>query len=107
MQQLLTTEHVYNIPAIHYFSERDIHPGQNLSEEHDLSSDDRDAGGMSAILRLSKGTRVMLLRNMKPKSGMVNGAMGTVDDISIDQTTNQIIRISVLFDNPDIGRVLN
>ena len=51
-------------------------------------------GGLQAVLHLAVGARVMLRRNIDVKLGLVNGAIGTVTDIT--QTC-----VSVQFDHLD------
>ena len=51
-----------------------------------ISKDDRVAGGLPSSLTVSKGTRIMLIRNISTSHGLVNGAMGYVVyfDLAVD-----------------------
>ena len=80
-QQILTASddtNSFNLNAEHYFSQNDKEPGGNVSNEFN-PGDDRDAGNIPITIYLTKGTRVMLIRNIMLDTGLVNGAMGTVE----------------------------
>lgn len=49
----------------------------------------------------------MLIRNIHTESGLVNGAMGTISDISYETRNghSEPTKIYVLFDNQSIGRL--
>ena len=59
-----------------------------------LNSDCNKTAGLEAKLSLSVGARVMLRRNLDTKSGLVNGAMGTVMCITLQHVTVQFDHIS-------------
>ena len=84
----------FTIHAKHIFSDHDLSPQEQVSHNH-LPLDDRDAGGLLNILRLSINTRVMLLRNLNTHYGRVNGAIGTVRSIYEE---NGLYTVKVQFD---------
>lgn len=90
--------------AIHYFSSADIAPKENVTSEL-IPDDDRDAGGLPNKLIVSCGTRVMLLRNLAVKQGLVNGAMGTIQAIDFQENVSAM-PIHVIFDDKEIGRIM-
>jgi len=63
--------------AEHIFSQFDIHSGVEVPGTL-IPEDDKYAGGFPCELQISIGTRVMLLRNLVTREGLVNGAMGVV-----------------------------
>lgn len=65
-RQLPSQLHTFN--ADHMFSQYDLCPGADV----------KYAGGLPIELQVSVGTRVMLLRNLVTREGLVNGAMGVV-----------------------------
>lgn len=54
--------------------------------------------GLEETLKIGIGARVMLRRNLEVKSGLVNGSLGVVTDITFDDR-NSVSRIVVQFDN--------
>ena len=65
------------------------------SEQLDkLNSDCNKTAGLEAKLSLAVGARVMLRRNLDTKSGLVNGAMGTVLSITSQHVTVQFDHIT-------------
>ena len=57
-----------------------------------LNKDSSNTAGLEAVLRVAVGARVMLRRNIDVKGGLVNGAIGTVEE-------GQSNRISIKFDH--------
>ena len=77
-----------------------------------ISDDDSNCGGLPKTLHLGIGSRVMLLRNIETKAGLVNGAQGTVMDFqwlhdNITSTSKFPCAVLVLFDNPNVGAVFD
>lgn len=77
MQKLITEKEVKIIEAQHYFSQYDINP-KDVVDDDLIPEDDRDAGGLANTLKISEGTRIMLIRNIFTSKGLVNGAIGYV-----------------------------
>ena len=68
---------------------------KKASEQLDkLNSDCNKTAGLEAKLSLAVGARVMLRRNLDTKSGLVNGAMGTVLSITSQHVTVQFDHIT-------------
>lgn len=73
-----------------------------------IPDDDADAGGLCKLLPLSRGCRVMLIRNIACNDGLVNGARGTVVGFDNECTSNDASKIQgvmVKFDDPKIGQI--
>ena len=69
------------------------------AQEHltKMDKDDRNTAGLEKCLRLSKGTRVMLRRNIDTGKKLVNGSTGTIINFEYDQR-NQVQQIIIQFD---------
>ena len=67
-----------------------------------LNHDCNNTAGLEAVLTLAVGARVMLRRNVNVKSGLVNGAIGTVVAIS---PTRIAVKFDHLTDTRDIEQV--
>ena len=67
-----------------------------------LNHDCNNTAGLEAVLTLAVGARVMLRRNVNVKSGLVNGAIGTVVAIS---PTCIAVKFDHLTDTRDIEQV--
>ena len=92
VQNLLPSK-CHIIFAKHRFSENDINP-EEIFDEQLIPSDDRDAGGLPLCLKLSVGTKVMLLRNLNVEYGLVNGASGFVTHVELDENLQYSIKVS-------------
>lgn len=103
-QSQLTGE-TCEIVAEHYFGPRDQVPGSMDVDPFLIPEDERDAGGLHLNLRLSVGSRVMLIRNIDTPRGLVNGAMGQVQ--SFTYIDNVVDTVSVLFDDSCVGQQTN
>lgn len=82
---------IISISASHYFSQSDQNALASVDSNY-IPTDDRLAGGLCNILQIAINARVMLIRNIHTESGLVNGAMGTISDISYEtrmDTLNQ------------------
>ena len=67
-----------------------------------IPNDDRDAGGLPRNLVLSIATRVTLIRNIATEHGLINGALGFVCHIQMNE--NKPSRIYIQFDDNNNGR---
>ena len=103
MQNSFKNRSIFTIPAKHYFSQNDICPKEMVQNEL-IPDDDRDAGGLINVLKVSIGTRIMLIRNIYTSQGLVNGAMGYVEEIERNNIEANISLIYVKFDDPEIGK---
>ncbi|XP_061170865.1 uncharacterized protein LOC133180335 [Saccostrea echinata] len=82
--------------------EDDNFMGQVL--ENHIPSNDSIAGGLTNLLMVSVGARFMLMRNIKTENGLVNGAIGTIVNITFTNDKDKPSCIYVKFDDPKIGR---
>ena len=71
-----------------------------------LPTSDTHTNGIPNELTLVIGAPVMLLRNICQSRGMCNGSRGTVHSFSYDDH-DCIDTVNVLFDDPNVGQVLN
>ena len=55
------------------------------------------------LLTVKINARVMITTNIDVSDGFTNGAMGTVTNVVIDQTTGKISAILVAFDSEHVG----
>lgn len=101
--QSLLNSRVHTFMSDHVFSNYDVHPGLDVPPEL-IPNDDRHAGGLPQELQVSVGTRVMLLRNLVTNEGLVNGAMGIVTHIELQENGVEF-QIFVRFDDINIGRM--
>ena len=63
-----------------------------------------ETGGLAAEVQVAVNARYMHTKNTDLSDGLVNGAVGTVTHIEIDQNHLLNGTIYVEFDNPNIGR---
>jgi len=59
------------------------------SEEMFLPQHEQDCGGLPHTIELAIGMRVMLIKNIDPSVGLVNGAIGTITHIQLPGVVNQ------------------
>ena len=91
VQKTLTTEE-FVVKAEHFFSQNDLTPNLQVDDDDLILDDDRDAGGLLSTLTLSVGIRVMLVRNLCVKFGLVNGARGYIHAIHTIPFTDAIVK---------------
>ena len=63
-----------------------------------------ETGNLRNVLTVKINARVMITTNIDVTHGLTNGAMGTVTNIVIDQTTGKISVIVVAFDSEHVGQ---
>ena len=64
-----------------------------------IKSDGTRTGGLERQLELCVNARVMLKRNLNIESGLVDGALGTVNDFRFQNET--VVQIEIKFDKID------
>ena len=87
---------MFRIEAEHYFASGDTQAGL-LCPPKFVPVDDKDAGYIPSCLEVSVGSGVLLLRNLDMSRGLVNGAMGVVHNIELNDL-GRVQYIHVLFD---------
>lgn len=75
-------------------------PGQTVSDDL-ITADDRQGGGLPRRLSISLGTRVMLLRNICTKEGLINGAMGFGSDFEYIDSSLSVVYVK--FNDSSVG----
>lgn len=90
------------ITAEHFYSSQNTSAGGEVPD-HLIPEDDRLAGNLPNVLELSVGTRIMLIRNITASTGLVNGALGTVQ--SFRYTGRILTGILVYFDDESVGQI--
>ena len=97
-----------NVNCVIITAEHDLSDGEMSYDQAPIENfipiDDRDAGGLPLSLCISKGTRVMLIRNMATDHGMVNGLLGFVSLLEV-QEDGVSLRIHINFDDELVGRI--
>lgn len=88
--------------AIDIFGVNDIASGHLADEDH-VPKDDRDCGGLPKVLRISLGSKVMLIKNIG--DGLVNGSMGTVHLLKTN-SNHCVTVVYVKFDDSMSGVLL-
>ena len=61
--------------AVYYYSNSDVHPSGEVKSTG-TAKDHRDAGGLPNSLTVSKGTKIILIRNIYTSHGLVKRVMG-------------------------------
>ena len=64
-----------------------------------LTKQNNTIGNLRSILRVKKGSRVMLTTNIDVSDGLTNGAMGIITGIILDEHNKSIRVILIQFDN--------
>ena len=63
-----------------------------------------ETGNLKKVLNVKINGRVMITINIDVTDGLRNGAMGTVTNVVIDQTTGKMSTILVAFDSKHVGQ---
>ena len=63
-----------------------------------------ETGNLKRVLTVKINARVMITTNINVTDGLTNGAMGTVTNVVIDETTGKMSTISVAFDSKHVGQ---
>ena len=63
-----------------------------------------ETGNLQKVLTVKINARVMITTNFDITDGLTNGAMGTVTNVAIDQTTGKMSVILVAFDSEHVGQ---
>ena len=61
-------------------------------------------GNLQKVLTIKINARVMITMNINVADGLTNGAMGTVTNVVIDQTTRKMSVILIAFDSEHVGQ---
>ena len=61
-------------------------------------------GNLQKVFTVKINARVMNTINIDVTDGLTNGAMGTVTNVAIDQTTGKMSVILVVFDSEHVGQ---
>ena len=88
------------IPLRDVYSVNDAASGC-IAETDDLPNDDRNAGGLSSLLTLSVGSKVMCIKNLG--DGIINGSTGEVHSFEFRRDNEAVRAIFVQFDDRDSG----
>jgi hypothetical protein len=68
-----------------------------------IPEDQRFTGGLTSVLQLKLGCRIMLTRNLDVADGLSNGAQGTLTGILKNANSDQVKVLMVKFDTERIG----
>ena len=63
-----------------------------------------ETGNLQKVLTVKINARVMITSNIDVADGLTNGAMGTVTNVVIDQTTGKMSVVLVDYDNEHVGQ---
>ena len=69
-----------------------------------MPSNPCETGNLQKVLTIKINARVMITMNIDVADGLTNGAMGTVTNVIIDQTTGKMSVILVAFDSEHVGQ---
>ena len=106
-----------NVPAIDsHQSSKTFQKGRNLKQKPTLKAKPihkkiNQTAGLETILQVGINSRVMLRRNLDLNRGLVNGAIGTIQEMFLNPVNKQnVLKIRVKFDNinelVDIERIV-
>ena len=69
-----------------------------------MPTNPHETGNLKKVLTVKINARVMITTNIDVTDGLTNGAMGTVTNVVIDETTGKISTILVTFDSKHVGQ---
>ena len=69
-----------------------------------MPTNPHETGNLRKVLTVKINARVMIATNIDVTDGLTNGAMGTVTNVVIEQTTRKISVILVAFDSEHVGQ---
>ena len=69
-----------------------------------MPTNPHETGNLRKVLTVKINARVMITTNIEVTDGLTNGAMGTVTNVVIDQTTGKMSVILVAFDSEHVGQ---
>ena len=69
-----------------------------------MPTNPHETGNLRKVLTVKINARVMITTNIDVTDGLTNGAMGTVTNVVIKQTTGKISVILVAFDREHVGQ---
>ena len=69
-----------------------------------MPTNPHETGNLKKVLTVKINARVMVTTNIDVTHGLTNGAVGTVTNVVIDQTTGKISIMLVAFDSQHVGQ---
>ena len=69
-----------------------------------MPTNPHDTGNLKKVLTVKINARVMIITNIDVTDGLTNGAMSTVTNVVIDETTGKMSIILVAFDSEHFGQ---
>ena len=69
-----------------------------------MPTNPHETGNLRKVLTVKIHARVMITTNIDVTDGLTNGAMGTVANVVIDETTGKMSTILVSFDTKHLGQ---
>ena len=69
-----------------------------------MPTNPHETGNLQKVLTVKINARVMITMNIDVADRLTNGAMGTVTNVIIDQTTGKMSVILVAFDSEHVGQ---
>ena len=69
-----------------------------------MPTNPHETGNLKKVLTVEINAKVMITTNIDVTDGLTNGAMGTVTNVVIDETTGKMITILVAFDSKHVGQ---
>ena len=69
-----------------------------------MPTNPHETGNLQKVLNVKMNARVMITTNIDVTEGLTNGAMGTVTNVVIDETTGKMSTILLTFDSKHVGQ---